>query len=366
MTAVTRQRLLTLRSGGWVIVVSAIVCAALTAWAIIPAVFRFAERGPGDGQRVESYGFDLTTCLVPREHVVPGYLHRDLVESIVNPQHLRGAEMDAHNEAIRGNYVLPEDRVLGVVIGGEARAYPVSVLNCHEIVNDTLGGTPVAVTYNPLCDSAAVFDRRVNGRTLEFGVSGLLYQSNLVMYDRAAGPDDVESLWSQLQARAIAGPAAAAGATLRSLPVDVTTWADWLRRHPQTTVIHREAEMVRRYKETNYAGYFRAAKLMFPVNGSVTPPPLLEGRAPKSRVVMVGGHNDRRVYPIDARPRRANETVIIDDVIAGVPVKIEVSGALELPHVVVTTSGPDADDLEVMHSFWFAWHALRLERPVEP
>jgi len=354
-------RLLTFRSGGWVILLAATVCAALTAWAVIPAAFRFAERGPGDAQTIESYGFDLSTCLVPRELIVPGYLHRDLVNALVDADHMPGADMAMYNEQIRGDYLLPGDRVLGVAIGGEARAYPVTVLNCHEIVNDTLAGTPIAVTYNPLCDSAAVFDRRVNGRVVEFGVSGLLYQSNLLMYDRTPGGG--ESLWSQLQARAVAGPAAAQGSALRPLAVDVTSWSEWLARRPETTVILRRPDMIRRYKETNYTGYFRASRLMFPVDGSLTPPEMIDGLQPKSRIVMVSAGGKRRVHPIDAGERGAEETAVIEDVVGGVPVRIETSGPLDRPGVVVLADDARQAELEVIHSFWFAWHALRPDDP---
>jgi hypothetical protein len=87
----------------------------------------------------------------------------------------------------------------------------------HEAANDVVGGTPIAVTYCPLCNSPLVFDRRVAGRTLEFGVSGLLYESNVLLYDRAAS-GGAESLWNQIQMRAVTGPAARAGQSLRLLP----------------------------------------------------------------------------------------------------------------------------------------------------
>ena len=103
------------------------------------------------------------------------------------------------------------------------RAYPLRVLVWHEVVNDTVSGLPILVTYNPLSEGIAVFDRRVAGRTLSFGVSGLLYQSNLLMYDRD-GTRGAESLWSQLQARAVSGPAAGAGQTLELVPFALARW----------------------------------------------------------------------------------------------------------------------------------------------
>ena len=114
-----------------------------------------------------------------------------------------------------GRFLVPGDLVIGLSLHGEARAYPLEILALHEVCNDTLGGEPILVTYQPLCDSAVVFERRVDGHTREFGVSGLLYNSNLLMYDRHPEQPQDESLWSQLQFRALAGPAAAQHATLR-------------------------------------------------------------------------------------------------------------------------------------------------------
>ena len=110
-----------------------------------------------------------------------------------------------------------------MVAGGIARAYPLRLLNWHEVINDTLGGQPVAITYSPLCDSSVGFRRMVADKVQEFGVSGLLLNSNLIMYNRQSGAAD-ESLWSQLQCRAIAGPAAASQQTLEVLPIAVVSW----------------------------------------------------------------------------------------------------------------------------------------------
>ena len=110
------------------------------------------------------------------------------------------------NKAQRGKFLVPRDDVIGVVVNGQARAYPVRFMIWHEIVNDTLGGVPIAVTYNFLTDSVAVFERTIGDEVHTFGESGLVYRSNLVLYDRRPGQRG-ESLWSQMGERAIAGPA---------------------------------------------------------------------------------------------------------------------------------------------------------------
>ena len=121
-----------------------------------PIVERERRRPPGDGQDPATYGFDLTTCLVSRELVVAGQRHRDLIGSLDDPT---GAKVDGLGRDSGGGYLVPTDRVIGVSIAGESRAYPLMLLKLHELVNDTLGGVPILVTYSLLCDSVVVFDR---------------------------------------------------------------------------------------------------------------------------------------------------------------------------------------------------------------
>jgi hypothetical protein len=168
----------------------------------------------GGGNDPAAYGFDLAN-LAPeaRTTLVGSGNPRDFLTAYDMPATIPGTEMVRFNGERRSKYVVTADRVAGVVVNGAARAYPLAVLNGHEVVNDVLGGVPIAVTFSPLTDSVVVFDRRVGGEERLFRVSGLLWNSNLVMYDVPADParraGAVASLWSQLGMRAIAGPAAA-------------------------------------------------------------------------------------------------------------------------------------------------------------
>jgi hypothetical protein len=146
------------------------------------------------------------------------------------------------------------EQVLVVESGGEARAYPLQVLTHHEIVNDTLGGVPLAVTYCPLCNSGVAFDRRVDERVLSFGTSGRLYLSDLVMYDR-----QTESLWPQIEGRAVAG--VLAGTELTVLPASLVSWEQWRAAHPDAWVLSRQTGFSREYGSNPYPQYDDKASL---------------------------------------------------------------------------------------------------------
>lgn len=127
--------------------------------------------------------------------------------------------------AKEASFLKESDYVVGVLLGKQARAYPLKILNWHEIVNDVLAGIPIAVTRCPLTKSAIVFERKVNSEVLTFGVSGLLYNSNLIFYDRSSN-----SLWPRLALGAVTGRFSSRN--LSVIPSHVTTWRQWKKKHP--------------------------------------------------------------------------------------------------------------------------------------
>lgn len=198
-------------------------------------------------------------------------------------------------------YPAPDGLVIGLALGGEAKAYPVSVLNWHEVVDDTVGGRPVAVTWCPLCFTAMVFDREVQGRTLTFRVSGKLYRNNLVMYDVETG-----SLWSQEAARAIAGPLE--GAELRLLPSELAPWAAWREQHPGSLVL--EPPGLRNYGSDPYLGYATSPDTLYPVARP-------DARLPaKALVYGLRAGGEAKAYPFDVLRREG----VVNDAIGGVAV----------------------------------------------
>jgi hypothetical protein len=190
--------------------------------------------------------------LVPLGEITPGGPPPDGIPPIDHPKFVSVASVD--------EWLEPREPVLALVHRGEARSYPLQILTWHEIVNDTVAGDAVTVTFCPLCNSGLAFDRRVTltddarkllGKaeaTLDFGTSGRLYRSNLVMYDR-----QTKSLWLQFTGRAVTGPLM--GTELRTLPVQMVSWGDFRRSHPEGRVLSRETGHRRDYGRNPYAGY---------------------------------------------------------------------------------------------------------------
>ena len=295
---------LTLRGGGWVIVATAVLAIGFMAWALSGALL--GERPVGHGTDPATYGFALEPLKAERQYLSGTGNPRDFLPSLDLPQAIRGSEVLRWNEEHRRKLLVSNDRVAGLVVNGQARAYPLSILNAHEVVNDVLGGVPIAVTYSPLTDSLVAFDRRIGGVERTFRVSGLVLDSNLVMYDRVPGQQpgsvDGSSLWSQLGMRAIAGPEAARGTRLEPLPdVNIASWQMWLAAWPDTTVALGTPAMASRYKELSYARYCLTPRVDFPVDGLVETAPEPQTAAAALEAAAAGAPRTRKTAVIELR-----------------------------------------------------------------
>ena len=167
-----------------------------------------------------------------------------------------------------------KEPVVGLTVNGEAKAYPLQVLMWHEIVNDTVGGVPVSVTFCPLCNAVIAFDRRVDGMVLDFGTTGKLRFSDLVMYDR-----QTESWWQQFLGQAIVGKFT--GKALKALPARLESWQNFKKRAPRGKVLVPDATLMRSYGANPYVGY-DTARQPFLYRGEVP-----KGIAPLARVVSL-------------------------------------------------------------------------------
>ena len=207
-----------------------------------------------------------------RLHTVPYsqikfVIPRDNIPSIDDPKFVSPSEASAWLKDVEPVVVLEVD--------GDARAYPLQILTWHEIVNDDIGDVPVAVTFCPLCNSAIAFDRRLDGELLEFGVSGNLRNSDLIMYDRQS-----HSWWQQFTGEGIVGKYA--GRTLEHLPASIVSFADFAEAHSQGKVLSRDTGYARQYGRNPYAGYDTADGNPFLFRGD------LDGRLlPVERVIAV-------------------------------------------------------------------------------
>ncbi len=274
--------------------------------------------------------FGLSQSIIPRREIRSGGVPKDGIPALTDPKMI---------EARDATYLQPKDRVIGINVGDEARAYPLRILNHHEIVNDRVSGMPVAVTYCPLCDSAAVFDRRDGKAVREFGVSGLLYNSNVLMYDRDRRS---ESLWSQLLGRGVSGQGA--NKVLKTLPLELTTWEDWRRRNPATKVLSTATGHRRDYRVSPYEAYFRSPRLMFPVRRYSS---RLKAKEP---VLGVWTGRAARAYPLSAF---GHGQTTVEDMIDGRRITIRFNPTANSIRVEQAEKG-----LQWMYSFWFAWYAF--------
>ncbi len=231
--------------------------------------------------------------------------------------------------------------VIGVEINGDARAYPIRLLSLHEIVNDVIGEKPVAVTWCPLCYSALVFERVVDGTELTFGVSGYLYHNNLVMYDHQSN-----GLWSQLLAQGIKG--AHRGEYLTVLPSVLTTWGEWKQVHFQARILSterlgREAASI----IDPYSGYYLSGSTGL---GSISVDDRL---AAKSLVVGIQIGDETRAYAL--------EDVQAAGTISDDPLVLIYDESIR--SVLVYRRGEGEELIRTVSPlvFWFAWSDIHPE-----
>ncbi len=275
-------------------------------------------------------GFDVSRSLVPADKIQSGGPPRDGIPALNAPKMLKSAD------AI---YLRPSDRILGVSVNGESRAYPIRLLNWHEVVNDTVGGKSIVVTYCPLCGTGMVFDASVDDAQLEFGVSGLLYNSDMLLYDR-----QTESLWSQIMARAVSGPAK--GKTLSLVPASYTSWANWVAAHPDGSVLDIDTGYGRDYSRDPYAGYDLTPSLYFAVSSRDN------RRHPKEPVVGLVLNGRAKVWPL--RELAKVNGGELSDSLNGTELQIEYA----LTDQTVLIKDTTGHTLPSVPAYWFAWLAF--------
>jgi hypothetical protein len=326
---------------------------------------------PRIGNFLVKEGLESTIRL---EEIVWGGVRRDGIPDLQGPPHTEAAEAD---------YLEMDDRVFGVTLNGESRAYPLRIMNAHEMANDVVGGVPLALTYCTLCGSGIAYTTDVGGEVLSFGTSGLLHQSNKLMYDRAT-----ETLWDQFRGVPVVGERVGSGIELEILPITLTTWGAWLELHPETTVLDDDTGV---YPAASYLPEDDPRSIYFDyrVNTTTIFPPGAESDAlPEKDFVLginVGG--EAKAYEL----KGLRDDRVVNDMVGGVEVVViatdnaegarayerggrEFSSAdlaggelmvsdemgarwrVEEDALVAVDGGERLERLESRVSYWFAWH----------
>jgi hypothetical protein len=247
----------------------------------------------------------------------------DCIPSIDKPEFIKASQVD---------FIGDDDLIMAVTVGNQTRVYPTTTLQQHEIVNDQIGDVPFAVTYCPLCGTGVAFSRQVNGKVVEFGVSGVLHGSDLVMYDRKN-----KNLWQQLTGKAFAGPNR--GYQLKTLPVIMTDWKTWKPRHLNSMVLSNSKDKIK----DHYSQYRNSDKVMF---GGVTDP-----RIKPKRVVIGFKVNTQAVaIDLDLIKKRRHFELKVDDTV----LRIQYLSDGE----IVIQNKADKTLYELHRSYWFAWYTF--------
>lgn len=272
--------------------------------------------------------FKLTNLKIPLAEIKRGGPPRDGIPSIDKPKFYNSTTSS-----------LPDnDRILGVSFNSISKAYPINIMNWHEIVNDDFDGHPVVVTYCPLCGSGISFDALIDKETTTFGVSGLLYNSDVLLYDRQS-----ESLWSQIEMMGVAGQQS--GKSLKYINTSSTTWGAWKKQHPNSLVLSKETGFNRNYEQSPYASYAQSEQLMFPVNKSN------DELSNKELVIGVTINKKSKAYPLIVIQKQKSE---MSDQLGGQSIFIKYN---RLGHSA-TILGQQGKIIPSVQMYWFAWQAF--------
>ena len=306
-------------------------------------------------------GFDLSNASIPAEQILQGGPPKDGIPSIDEPMFERGA---------KSTWLKDEQQVLSLTINGVTKAYPIAILNWHEIVNDTIAGTGVVISYCPLCGTGVGFLAEADGRSLKFGVSGLLYNSDVLLYDR-----QTQSLWSQLKNRAISGPME--GEQLTMLPLEQMTWVDWKATYKDGLLLTRDTGHPRDYSRSPYGSYDQSPSLYFPVEF------LSRAYHPKERVLGIEVNGLFKAYPFAELAKVGGEKLM--DRFNGADLMISFNAQSRTGKIerLKPGKGTSTDDTNIkgaenksaseedsiifqpaVNAFWFAWYTFHPETDV--
>lgn len=278
-------------------------------------------------------GFDISGALVDGAMILEGGPARDRIRSVDAPEYVAPQE---------ASFVRPVDPVLGVALDGVAHAYPIHLLEYHQIVNDVISGHPVVLAFDPLSGVPSAWRREVDGKVLEFGVSGLIYNAQFLLFDR-----ETESLWAAWEGRAIAGPLA--GKRLERLEVRQEPMGAWFQRHPDTVVLDRPDKTRIDYRHSPYSTYWVSEKVPFEVRARD------DRYHPKEVVIGLEVDGATRAYLGSILTAEGGRIV---DEFQGRKVRIAYDSDSS------TFQWQVPEDVRVTDAYWFAWKAFHPETEI--
>lgn len=298
--------------------------------ALIAGAAAHAQRAYDVDILAETFGFNADTRKsVSLDKLMQGCPARDCIPSIDSPKYVVAGAVD---------HVSGDDLVITLAYKGTHYAFPTSILDHHEIVNGTFAGDPLAITWCPLCGSAVGVERTVGETVTTFGVSGVLYNSDLVLYDR-----ETETLWDQIEAKAIVGPMTDERLTL--VPVSMARWSRWLARHPDTLVLSTDTGFDKDYTGDRFAEYRESTRLFMPVSAT--------DERVHAKTVVYG-------FDLDVADIAITESLLETDgshtsSIAGKEAVFSMAedGSVTLEH--------DGGVFHPIRLFWFAWYTFHPE-----
>ena len=278
-------------------------------------------------------GVESVKHSVPLEEIIGGGPPKDGIPSIDNPKFVSVQTAQA--------FLTDAEPGLAVALRGANRFYPFQILVWHEVVNDTIRGERVLVTYCPLCISGIVFDPLIKDERVEFGTSGKLWNSNLVMYDRKT-----DSLWSQILGEAIVGEMT--GTKLTVLPSDQTTFGAWKKFNPDGEVLSRDTGATKFYGTDPYGNYYTSPELFFPVGKRD------DRLSPKEFVLGIVVDGNAKAYHVNA----IKKVGTIEDTFAGKRFVVQYEKALDAVRIFEKRSDGTLARINPFASFWFSWVAI--------
>jgi len=285
------------------------------------------------GDKVIKNGFTLTNSLIPTDEILSGGPVKDGIPAIDTPRFI---------SANKATPLSPSSRVLGVHYNGISKAYPINIMNWHEIVNDHFADQAISISFCPLCGTGVAYLRPPD--TDGFGVSGLLYNSDVLLYDR-----QTQSLWSQIRSQAISGPLA--GQQLTRIPLSHTSWDDWRKQYPDALELSEETGFKRNYQRDPYADYVDSKGIYFPIKHR---DPRYH---PKERVIGIEIDGLSKAYPFSELAKTDGNIV---DTIGTRSIRVRYNDT----HQSGIVLDGNNNELPTITAFWFAWYAFHPETEV--